>query len=356
MGDAKMTDYSTIDGGGSSFLHMTLRRYIVSIITLTMLHAGPTAAEEAQYQLGRGLKVNDGLIVGGYFSTEYANGDDEESFVIDDLAILVYGTLASNFTYLAELESKDFYKIDFENDTEESNTDPFVERLYGDYKHSDQFSIRFGKQITPIGYWNLQPINVLRDTTSSPMLSKRMFPKFLSGLDVYGYTPFSESLTYHLYMQATEDLDTERINIDADSHYGISLEKYLPGGWQLGGSLGVFTEKDDSRTHYIQLNSKLDLYRYTLLAEAIFNYKDPDGGNSEESEAFYIQGEYRIHSKHALIARIEYFNDDAEKPKERIGILGYSYRPVYPVSFKIEYQWHADTNSNRMLSSFSVLF
>lgn len=326
------------------------------LLSLLLIYTGSVLAGDKQYQLGRGLTVSDALVVGGYFSTEYINTNNQESFSLDDLALLAYGSLTGKFSYLAELEWADIYKVDFKADTDESNLRPIVERFYGDYKQSDNFSLRFGKQITPIGYWNLQPINVLRETTSNPILSRTMFPQFLTGLDVYGYTPFDEQTTYHIYLQATGDLDNKHINIDVDSHFGVSLEKFISDRWQLGGSAGRFTEVDGSETYYIQMNSRLDTHRYSLIAEAIADFKQLYRGGTEKSQAFYLQGEYRINASHALIGRIEYFHDGRLRARERIGILGYSYRPVYPVSFKIEYQWHADTDDNGVLSSFSVLF
>jgi len=331
------------------------------LITLTfllfsILSIETAIADDSEYQLGQGFKINDVLTIGGYFSTEYSNKNDQEEFAVDDLALLLYGSFSQNASYLIELESVNFYSEDFKNDTSGSNIFPILERFYFDYKKSDQLSFRVGKQITPIGYWNLQPINVLRETSSNPILSRLMFPKFLTGLDVYGYTPFDDDLTYHFYLQGTKDLDNERINIDADSHFGFSLEKHFRNDWQLGGSTGRFTEVDESETYYFQLNSRLDKYKYSFITEAILNYKDPRAGNDEKSQAFYLQGEYRFNPKHALIGRVEYFHNDQKKQKERIGIVGYSFRPLYPISLKIEYQWHADTDSDGVFSSFSVLF
>ncbi len=334
---------------------MIFKRFCSLTYLLLILNIQSVHADDNNYRLGQGFKLNNALTVGGYFSTEYNNSNDKDEFAVDDLALLLYGA-KNNFSYLMELESVSFLSKDFKNNTTSTNILPIVERLYIDYKKSDQLSFRIGKQITPIGYWNLQPINVLRETTSNPILSFRMFPKFLSGLDIYGYTPFDDQLQYHLYLQGTKDLDNERINIDADSHVGLSLEKYFKNDWQLGGSTGRYTEVDDSETYYLQLNSKLNKSHYAISTEAIFNHKNPVIGKSQLSEAFYLQGEYRFNPKHALISRVEYFHNDQLKQKERIGILGYSYRPVYPVSFKIEYQWHADTDSDGVFSSFSVLF
>lgn len=313
-------------------------------------------AQTEPYQLGMGLDLNQGFTVGGYFSTEFVHGDDVDKFVVDDVAVLVYGAFDNNFSYLMELESVDVYEVDFENDSNESNFPPTIERLYGDYKFSDNISIRVGKQITPIGYWNLQPINVLRETTSNPYYSREMFPKFLTGVDVYGFTSFDDNLSYHVYFQGSKDLDEDNINIKADDHTGFSLEKEISNTWKLGGSLGKFTETDDSRSRYFQLNTRWDNSRYSLISEAVINFQDVANSGSEKSKAFYLQGEYRFKPRHSVIARSEYFTNSRFAIRDKIGVIGYSYRPLFPVSLKIEYQWHSDSRDNRLLSSFSVLF
>jgi len=327
------------------------------IFGLLILCQSPSAlAQDAPYQLGLGLKVTDGFTLGGYFSTEFIINDDQSEMILDDVAVLAYGSLNERFSYLVELESIDAVEMDFNNGTTKTNFPPTIERLYGDYKFSDFLSVRFGKQITPIGYWNLQPINVLRETSSNPRYSREMFPKFLSGVDLYGYTPFDNSLSYHVYLQGSKDIDEDNINIETRNHVGFSLEKRLGRNWQIGGSTGKFTETDDTRTNYYQLNSRYDGSRYSIFSEAIFNQQDIPGRGTVESKAFYLQSEYHFSAKHALITRAEYFNEEKFDLQDKIAVIGYSYRPRYPISLKVEYQWHTDSRDNQLVSSFSVLF
>lgn len=326
------------------------------VLSLLLGSCSIAQAQESDYQIGRGFELGDFLTVGGYFSTEYEVGEDKNEFLVDDIALLAYGDVGDRFSYMLELESIDAVVVDFENDTSDSNWPATIERLYGDYKISDHLAFRVGKHISPIGYWNLQPINVLRETTSNPRYSRRMFPKFITGVSVYGFTPFDESLTYHVYGQNSRDMDQDNINIQIDQHYGVALEKEFYNGWKAGGSAGRFRQLDNTRTEYLQLNTRYDTAQYSAIAEAIVSYQDTTLTGSERSSAFYLQGEYRFTPQHALIARGEYFRDGIAGIKERIGIIGYSYRPVYPVSLKFEYQWHADSKENQFVSSFSVLF
>lgn len=317
---------------------------------------GTGLGQNTDYELGLGYEFTDWMTVGGYFSTEYEKSEDDHKLVVDDLALLVYGEFASRFSYLLELESIDVYTADFENDDRDTNFPPTIERLYIDYKLSDNLSVRAGKQITPIGYWNLQPINVLRETTSNPRYSRQMFPKFLTGLDFYGYAPFADDLVYHVYLQNGRDMDEANINLTTDRHTGISLEKTLSAGWKLGGAIGRFKETSGITSRYLQLNSRFDSNAFSLIAEGILNQESIPGAADDEARAFYLQGEYRYRPRHAVITRLEYYHDSQGAAVERIGVLGYSYRPRFPVSMKIEYQWHSDSRLDQVLSSFSVLF
>lgn len=334
-----------------------ITKKLLSVVLLgVFFSSGPLYAQQSDYQIGRGFHLSDSVTIGGYFSTEYEKSDSEEKFVVDDLAILVYGNLKDRFSYLLEVESVDVVEVDFENDETDTNFPPTLERLYGDYKFSDAISVRFGKQITPIGYWNLQPINVLRETTSNPIYSRELFPKFLTGVDLYGLAPFDQDLSYHLYVQNSTDLDDNNINIKIDQHYGFSFEKRLLNDWKYGGSFGRFRNVDKTRTHYYQASTKYERGPYTLTVEGINNSHTLVNGRDLNSKSVYAQGEYRFAPRHALISRIEYFKDERIDERERIGVVGYSFRPQYPISFKIEYQWRADTKENAFAGSFSVLF
>ncbi len=335
---------------------MAYRKWALASALALALHIPLAVAQQAPYELGLGYKAHEKITIGGYFSTEFTVGEDTRELLIEDVAILAYGSLTENLSFLAELESVDFYKIDFENQWDRGNTTPAIERLYADYKVSDYATFRMGKQITPIGYWNLQPINVLRETTSNPRLSREMFPKFLTGLAVQGYTPFDETLRYNVYLQNTGDMDAKYVNFQVDQHYGFTLEKSLSDAWTLGGSTGQFREKTGEQTRYYQLNTRVDTGRFSFLTEAVVDRHEVRGVRTSTSSSVYAQTEYRFKPQHAMIIRGESFRDDRVSLHETIGILGYSYRPQFPISLKLEYQWHSDSADNRVVGSFSVLF
>ncbi|ADR35133.1 hypothetical protein Sulku_2474 [Sulfuricurvum kujiense DSM 16994] len=322
---------------------------LFSLTLLSLIHA-------AEYELGHGIRVNDAINVGGYFSTELESNQQSDTFTLDDVAVLAYGDINPMVSYLVELESVGFYHKNFTDGTETQSHKFHIERLYGDLWMSDDFNIRFGKQITPIGYWNMEPINVLRDTTSSPLYSKFLFPKFLTGIDINGYVPQTQGLKYHLFAQNNHDMDEEYINIPNTHFFGFALDQEISMDWNTGGSIGEYIAKTGQRTRFIQGNFKYDDTRWQVLTEALAAKSEYGDRQDDYTYSGYTQAMYRYSPEHALIGRYEYYNDHHTDYKDHILTLGYSYRPLYPVSLKGEYQWHSQNDENRALFSFSVLF
>lgn len=329
-----------------------MKLLFIYIILFTSL----LSAEE--YQMGHGVKVNESLYLGGYFSFDYQQSDEKKQFRLDDVAGLAYGSIGSKFSYLVELESAPTYVKNFTTNESKSDLKFHYERMYMNYMHSDMLNIRVGKQITPIGYWNLEPINVLRDTSSNPLYASQVFPKLFTGLDFFGYLNSDNTLKYHLFMQRNKDLDKNYINIENEHFFGASMEYESSDEFSFGGALGEFIAiKDNQRVRFAQLNAKYDDYPFLLQAEvASSNVDDERIAKKSTKIAGYTQGKYNLDMKHSLISRYEYFNDHGIGLKEHIGVFGYSYRPLYSVSFKAEYQWNSDTKKNKSIVSFSVLF
>ena len=153
----------------------------------------------SEYKLGHGVKLSEYLRVGSYISTKYKASKKSDEIGLDDIAILGYGNLTPKFSYLLELEATTFYTKNLDTRESDFNTHFHIERAYFDYKFSDYLKFRVRKFITPIGYWNLVPINVLRDTTSSPLYGYRIFPKFTTGVKLYGF--LNDDIEYNLFIQ-----------------------------------------------------------------------------------------------------------------------------------------------------------
>jgi hypothetical protein len=328
-------------------------KFLVVLITLFvyLLNAD-------EYEIGHGLRLNDKINLGAYFSIDYTTGDEKKQFRLDDVAILAYGNIDSKLSYMAELEAAPLYVKNYTTDVETTDKKFHHERAYLDYISSDLLNIRIGKQITPIGYWNLEPINVLRDTSSSPLYSNQIFPKLLTGLDLYGYLDKNNTLKYHLFAQKNKDLDEDYINIKNENFFGFCLEYEASSEIGFGGAAGKYiTTEDDKHVGFIQANAKYDNYPFKIQAEIAYSSIE-NKTIDEKSYQFagYAQALYNLNMKHALVTRYEYFDNNELRKINHIGVFGYSYRPIYPVSFKAEYQWNSDSYQSKAIVSFSVLF
>ncbi|MDH4943771.1 porin [Sulfurimonas sp. C5] len=328
-------------------------KYIVLILFPLLLLQ---AVDNTDYKIGNGYSFDKMLTVGGYFSTEYAQGEYERSFKVDDVAVMAYGELTPQLNYMVEFEAVSFYTYDFKAHNDKSNTPFHAERVYLDYRFSDNFGIRAGKQITPIGYWNFQPINVLRDTTSNPLYSRYLFPKFLTGIALSGFLGSSYDTTYHVFAQETEDLDKSYINISTDHFVGATLEHELTMDSSIGGGIGQFTTLQNETYNFVQINAKYTGEPVEVSAEYMLRKSTSKNLQNDKSMGGYVQVLYPFSEQHALVSRYEYFDDNDLIGKDQIFLFGYSYRPIYPVSLKAEYQWHEQSSQNKLLASFSVLF
>ncbi|WP_457748668.1 outer membrane beta-barrel protein [Sulfurimonas sp.] len=314
-----------------------------------------------EYKIGQGVQLNKKLTVGAYFSTDYTKGSSVDKARLDDVAVLAYGNLSSQLSYFLELESAPTYVKDYKNHSTQTNLKFYYERAYGNYMYSDNLALRFGKFITPIGYWNLEPINVLRDTSSNPLYSSLLFPKFVTGVDLYGYVNEEDSLQYHLFLQTTNDIDEDYINIKNNFFLGSSLSYDISDEINLGATLGYFKTKDIKKDVFLaQINAKYDNYPYLLQTEwAYTDIKNKTLSNKAKQFGGYLQGMYNFTQQHAIVGRYEYFDDTQTSTliqQQHIGIIGYSYRPVYAVSIKAEYQFNSHQELNKAIISFSVLF
>jgi len=309
-----------------------------------------------EYQLGHGVEIGPYLSIGGYFSANFENSQLTKEYMIDDVAIMAYGRLDDRLSYLLELEAVEFLVRDFGEGTTSTNMKFRIERAYVGYKLNDYADLRVGKFITPIGHWNLNPINVLRDTTSNPRYAQEIFPKFTTGVMLWGYLPSDDSWTYNIFGQHNKDLDANYNNIETDDYYGVEVKKRF-GELEVGANMGDY-EVEEEHFRYYGVTLKYEHDRVQILSEysaLAYNNIDSDG-DTHEKYAYYVQGRYKLSSQHYLVSRYEQFTDDFHDVEEEILLFGYNYRPIHPVSIKCEYQFNSDEDKNRFLLSFSMLF
>jgi hypothetical protein len=330
-----------------------MRKLLVVLFLLLNLDA------QDEYNLGEGIQVASlPLYIGGYFSADYRKMDDETRYRMDDIAFLAYGSY-KKISYMAELEYKGFYvhtKKDGQT-TSETNKRLHVERLYMDYNIDENYRVRLGKYSSPIGYWNLLPVNVLRETTSSPISTKIIYAKFTTGLGITYSSYDNSEINVDVMLQHNKDLDDNYNNYKIDQHYGLGVN-YEKDLYSYKINFGYFENKhsvvDEDKRYYYLASAKYEDEKYQFKGE--FGSQYDSNFNKTTDYAFYLQGLYHLDEKHSLILRAEAYDNTLDDKKDEIGIFAYTYRPLYPVAIKGEYQLHSIEDERQFLFSFSVMF
>jgi len=307
------------------------------------------------YELGEGLQVATlPIYIGGYISADYRYLDEDSRYRFDDIALLSYGSY-DDFSYMAEGEFKGFYSETYSQESKriEKDTKLYLERLYVDYS-SNSNTLRLGKYNTPIGLWNLIPINVLRDTSSNPISNEVLYPKYSTGLgDEYLYFGKGE-ISLNVIVQYNEGFDDSYNNFKVDQHFGLGL------GYEIEDTLikmniGYFhqTELLEDENTYALLSFKYERNDYKISSEIGTQYSK---NASDFSYAGYLQGLYNFTEQHIGIVRFEGVKNSALLEDDAMAIFAYTYRPFYAMAIKSEYQLHSKEDNNQFIFSFSVLF
>ena len=330
-------------------------RFLFVLLISLYIENGTLSADDG-YQLGEGVEVGSlPLYVGGYFSLDYTNNERYEQYRLDDLSLLGYGSY-EKFSYLAEVEYKELYLYRDENGTisESSDNQLQIERLYGDYAFNEHFNARIGKYNTPVGFWNLVPINVLRETTSSPLVTEIIYPEYTTGAELSYSTIGDASFRADVMLQFTEGISETYNNYNTDEHVGLGLS-YGLDDLVLKANAGYFNLHDgpDERLYYGVLSFNYEKEDYQFLSEVGWRYSDR---LHQTNYAGYLQGLYRLTPQHIAIVRLERYADRSSVVEEGFGVFGYTYRPWYSMALKSEYSVHSDADLNTFILSFSVLF
>jgi len=226
-----------------------------------------------------------------------------------------------------------------------------LERLYIKYAKSEALNFRIGKQTAPIGYWNKEPINVLRETTSKPFFTTIFFPKFLTGINIFGNISLFDDTYYHLFIQKTKDLDEDYTNIPNKYFIGLSFEKDITLEWHINTAFAEYKENNkDDKNRLIQISSSINTRLIDILFENVYNiYKN------ENSSTSYLQFVYHNSLQYNTVIRYENINH-SQVDNNNLIIIGVNYRPILPISLKAEYQIKDNDDDNQILFSLSMLF
>lgn len=314
--------------------------------------------EGISYKRGRGLKIEPlRSTVGGYITAVYERGENYEEFSLDDIALLIYGRPLDRIRYFLELEIDNSYVV--LNGKEKVKKRIDFERIYVDFELSDALKVRIGRFITPVGLWNPIHINVLKWTTSDPLTATEFFPKFTTGLQMFGDLP--QDFSYSLFLQSNKGISEDYNNFLTEKLAGGEIRKSFSESLTVGVNAGWFDIKEPrEEMAFLGLSA---LYRSSgieISGEVMYAFEKekyiPGRQLWSHRFSYYLQGVYRVLSGNYAVFRYGVFRDRSDRKNYRILTLGWNYRPVYYIALKAEYQLRERRRFNRFLTSFSWMF
>lgn len=349
---------------GAGVLNAAVRRLAMAAAALVLfgLGAGAWAAPEmGGYQLGRGYRIGP-LTLGGYANLRYTDLEGRPAdLTTQDLSLFLGADLAPTWRFFSESELGNALTITDEHTTID-DADFDIERLYLEHDLRPDTRVRIGKFLTPIGRWNLIHADPLVWSVSRPLTTSAAFSRHASGAELIGTRAAGRgSLDYRLFLDATADLDpTQR---SEDTFMDVDVQPNPRDAFAHAAGLRLVYRSADDR---LELGMSLAHFRlqerpnakdlvgadlfYTrggaeLTGEAL--YRESHGDAAGDDYGAFLQLTLPLARRVYAVASHERYKSGLFAEPVDIDRLGLTWRPIAPVSVKLE---HRDAHGEERLA------
>lgn len=282
---------------------------------------------------------------------------------LDDLSVFVSGNVNKWLNPFVEAEY--FSGTLWQSKGNRKFTDgKFIfERLYNDFKFSQNSQLRVGKFLAPVGFWNLIHAAPLVWTVNRPISSTYSYSNYITGVE-YGHLFNAMSgERFDVYVQLTKEFDPKPL-----SKHPRRYDKILGGSWTLADNLDTrasfdiqYAEVETSQSKRLTASFQKIWYLrswdidtqfiYTRITNSNAKFDSEDmlekGVKNDDAAAIdngwdgggYIQARYRFAPKWNVYSRAEYFHFAVEKASGKNFIFGARYRIGKWGNINAEYKW-----------------
>lgn len=306
-------------------------------------------SKQTHYQLGRGLEIPKyDLTIGGYANLTLRGGDEQSwRLSAEDLSLFLTWSPSERWLFFSEIEVGEAVTVS-DDGIRSRDADFDLERLYADYSVSQALTLRVGKFLTPIGKWNVVHAAPLVWTTSRPLITQRTFARQATGAMLHGTLTIAErDLDYSLYADDSDDLDPEREKAETvapqlvpannfDNAFGANLRyRFFDDQVELGLSYANFEmEGLQTRQNLLGADIQWQIGRTEISAEGLYRFSSDDRDRDEWGA--FIQGVTPIVGNLYGVLRGEVFESSYTGNTARLGTVGLAYRPIPPITLKVE--------------------
>lgn len=321
----------------------------------------------ADYQLGEGYNIGM-LNVSGYSNLvlEIPNTGSTQ-LALDDLSLFLSGRFNRYLNPFVEVELTNAPIVVEGKGVMNSGTPRVViERAYNDIQLNDEFALRIGKMLAPVGEWNTIHAAPLVWTTIRPLTTYYNFSEFASGVsmlysDADGLLP-----DVQVYYQPSDEFFRKPRSVHPFRYQqvsGINVAFTSDLQKRLGFSM-QHAENSDTDDHQVLagIDGRFTIDAFSLESQITHTWIIKEGTTplARQNEwGVYVQGIYALNDQWSVVSRGEVFQSRYQKKTSDNLLLGIVYRPVTAVSFKTEYveTFGPELNFSRGLyASMAVLF
>lgn len=278
--------------------------------------------------------------------------------MLEDASLFVSWEIRPWLRFFSEIEFEDVVTIE-SNSISTGDATFSAERLYLDYLMTEWSTLRLGKFLTPVGYWNEIHAAPLVWTTSRPLVTEEPFAKHVTGAMLHGTIPVLDlDLDYAIFADDSRDIDPKPVEVNFNNAFGGRLRLFFSDYTSIGVSYVNF--RTDQLKHNpdfnligLDLNFKHNQFEFT--SELTYRFSD----KSNEQKGLYLQAVAPLGKGFFAVGRYEYFDDEQISPDTHLGITGLAYRPIPGLILKAEYRFgrrNGKIAPSGFLTSFSVLF
>ncbi len=319
--------------------------WLLTLWAIPLLASG--TGDRVRHHWGRGLWLPaQRLLIGGYANLTYKHlRDGQDHGSLDDLSLFLTWTPHPRVRLFSELELEDLITI--HKDSIDSDRRFFsVERLYLDYLGGENWHLRLGKFLTPVGRWNVIHAAPLVWTTSRPLVTTHLFAPHASGAMVSaGFTPGDHDLDLSLYFDASEDLDPKRNPVSFRIAGGLRLNYAWSEHLETGVSYLHFKMARpvfQPDTDLFGLDFRWRWQGFEISGE--FAHRRPNDGHASET-GLYTQAVVPLGhhlfgvGRYEFIRGTHFLEEGTRKGDAHLQIVGLAWRPKPPLVLKLEYRF-----------------
>lgn len=302
--------------------------------------------------------------------TTYQKG--QVSFGFEEQDLFITSQITDRISFLGET----VFKFSPNSPTD---FDVSIERVVFKYNYAGNNSLLFGKQHTPIDYWNdtYHHGRVFYPTIYRPLLfDANIIPLHTTGVrlqgDNLGDIRFGYDFMVGNGLGSTDVQDNDKFkSVTAAVHIkpadGLQIGTYFY--WDViskGATPHGFTMPVKYQVNQNLITGSIAYFgkRYELLAESTFAYNHTDSIGTKQTNASYIYVGIRVTDKlvpYAKVERINYQRGEMYYMKDNVTsfIAGIRYEISYLAVIKLEYEYdkkEIEGQINRVTAQFAIGF